>query len=115
MAIGFKNLSWITYGERKVSSANESISIRNLRIPFKIQISIHPQVEYEYLLSRYYPKNMAGLKFVLERDSLSLLLGSFYFPTGVFALLSVGSYIINPEIVSVNCISNDTFVDLYLF
>ena len=32
---------------------------------------------------------------------MGLLLGSFYVPTGIFAALSVGSYVINPDIVSI--------------
>ena len=40
------------------------------------------------------------VRFVLKRNSPSLLIGCFYIPTGLFAFLSIGSFIINPEIVS---------------
>ena len=42
------------------------------------------------------------IRFSLKRNSLDLLIGSFYLPTGLFAFLSICSYIIDPEIVSAN-------------
>ena len=41
----------------------------------------------------------SGMKVELIRNKLSLLVGSFYGPTSIFALLSLLSYFINPEIV----------------
>ena len=46
------------------------------------------------------PWSFSSISFSLQRNTLGLLIGSFYFPTGLFALLSMGSYLINPEIVS---------------
>ena len=46
------------------------------------------------------PWSISSIKFSFQRNTLGLLIGSFYLPTGLFALLSIGSYIINPEIVS---------------
>ena len=49
------------------------------------------------------PKNhfLSPLKFSrLFCPKAEYSLGSFYVPTGIFAILSIGSYIINPEIVS---------------
>ena len=48
----------------------------------------------------YFPWSISTIRFSLQRNSLGLLVGSFYFPTGLFAFLSMGSYIINPEMVS---------------
>ena len=36
----------------------------------------------------------------LQRDGLGLLMGSFYAPTGIFAILAMTSYVINPDAVS---------------
>ena len=46
------------------------------------------------------PYSHQTIRFVLKRNSLSLLIGSFYVPSGIFAFLSIGSFIISPEIVS---------------
>ena len=48
----------------------------------------------------YDPVSVSTIKFSIKRNSLGQLFGSFYLPTGLFAFLSVGSYIINPDIVS---------------
>ena len=41
------------------------------------------------------------IRFSLQRNSIDLLLGSFYIPTGIFGFLSMASYIMNPETVSI--------------
>ena len=46
------------------------------------------------------PWSVSTIKFILHRNSLGLLIGSFYLPTGLFGLLSIGSYIINPDMVN---------------
>ena len=43
-----------------------------------------------------------GLKIYLERNSVSLLIGSFYGPTSIFSLLSMFSYCINVDSVIKN-------------
>ena len=40
------------------------------------------------------PEKHVGIKFNLKRNSIGLLMGSFYIPTGTFAIISIGSYII---------------------
>ena len=61
------------------------------KIPFRILITIGEDDEYID----------TGIgSFTLERDELNLLIRAFYIPTGIFATLSIGSYIINPDIVS---------------
>ena len=47
-----------------------------------------------------FPWSISTIKFSLHRNSLGLLVGSFYLPTGLFGFLSIGSYIINPDIVN---------------
>ena len=44
----------------------------------------------------------AGIKLILQRKFIGLLLGSFYVPTGIFAILSMASFVIKPDIVSFN-------------
>ena len=47
-----------------------------------------------------YRHSLSGIKFKLERNSLGLLIGAFYLPTGIFAILSMTSFFINPKVVS---------------
>ena len=70
---------------------NDEVTITSMKLPFKVFGLIGK--------SDRYPHN-GVIRLTIERDSLDLLLGPFYIPTGIFAALSVGSYIINPEIVS---------------
>ena len=44
-------------------------------------------------------ESAAGIKIHFQRDSIALLLGSFYVPTGLIAILSMTSFVINPEVV----------------
>ena len=55
-----------------------------------------------------YPNSITTIRFLLHRNSLDLLVGSFYIPTGLFGFLSIGSYIINPD--SVNSQQKNYFV-----
>ena len=41
-----------------------------------------------------------GMLIKMKRKSLGFLLGSYYYPTGIFALLSMISFLISPDIVS---------------
>ena len=43
-----------------------------------------------------------GITIHLERNTLGALIGQFYVPTGIFSLLSLISYFINPSSVCVN-------------
>ena len=51
--------------------------------------------------------------FSLQRNSIALLLGSFYIPTGLFGFLSMASYIMNPDAVSI--ITKTIFISAYLY
>ena len=88
----------IHYEDQEIIDRYNYIVINVPKSPFRILVSIGKHEAKEWSFSGVITIN-------LERDSLDLLLGSFYIPTGIFAALSIGSYIINPEIVSVNIIS----------
>ena len=93
---GLNRISSITYGEHNIKFENQTIRINSSRFPFKINITISPA----YIIMVRTFKNIASFEIVLERDTLQLLMGSFYIPTEIFAILSIGSYVINPEVVS---------------
>ena len=65
------------------------------RSDFKIWVEINPTT-----LIKAGKISSAGIRIHLKRDRLGLLLGSFYIPTGIFAVLAMASYVINPDAVS---------------
>ena len=70
-------------------------------IPYKIGMKRMPTRNWTLTNSSFFsmPFSYSTVKFSLQRNSFGLLIGSFYIPTGLFAFLSTGSFIINPEIV----------------
>ena len=65
-------------------------------MPFDIKLtSIKPynESEYKYLFS------YSGISLELKRSTPGLLFGGFYFPTGIFALLSIVSFSIDLQMV----------------
>ena len=70
-------------------------------LPYRIGLKSMGMLNYstwENIDPYTYP--YSTIRFIFERNSLGLLVGSFYLPTGLFAILSMASYIINPDIVS---------------
>ena len=57
-----------------------------------IETTMTQSTVYEYVNS--------GLKLKLQRRNIGQLLGGYFGPTAIFALLSLISFIINPDIVS---------------
>ena len=72
------------------------------KIPYSIRMKNIGTDDRTFGNSAFYVESwsISSIRFSFQRNSLGLLLGSFYFPTGLFAFLSMGSYIINPEMVS---------------
>ena len=67
------------------------------RSRFKIKVTSLEKTTRE-IFRYHYPGT--GIRFTLERTDLSLLLSTFYIPTGVFAMLSLISFLIDPYVVS---------------
>ena len=97
--IGLNKVNSITYKTNRVNRVNKLLMINSTTTPYFIQVSIDPKHVRNTGL-RNASKNYASIRFNLGRKSIGLLLGSFYIPTGTFAILSIGSYIINPSMVS---------------
>ena len=77
---------------------SEKISIDSNESPVRFDIkltSIKPynESEYKYLFS------YSGISLELKRSTPGLLFGGFYFPTGIFALLSLVSFSIDLQMV----------------
>ena len=103
--------SWIIINEADYLCNNgvckqekEWIMLKNQnRIPYLIAMKNIGSSDHTFGDSDFYTESssISTIKFSLQRNSLGLLIGSFYFPTGLFAFLSIGSYIIHPDIVSI--------------
>ena len=83
------------------TSANlltEEKHISNRHLPYTFSIlktkKEFPKYNYEF----YAP--YAGIVLQIKRESLDLLIGTFYVPTAIFSALSMVSFFINPDLVS---------------
>ena len=105
------NIHWIIINEAdylctngKCKQEKEWMMLKNRnKIPYSIKMKNIGTGEHDfggdsYFYVQYW--SMSTIKLSLQRNSLGLLMGSFYLPTGLFAFLSIGSYIIHPDIVS---------------
>ena len=73
-----------------------SIDSKESPVPFDIKLtSIKPYNESEYM----YIFSYSGITLELKRSTPGLLFGGFYFPTGIFALLSLVSFSIDLQMV----------------
>ena len=83
-------------GQNNVSIGEESMNIPTKRLPYTISVeSLNTSIVYT--LNR--KRSATGVRFHFARNSIGLLLGGYYLPTGIFASLSLVSFIIKPEIV----------------
>ncbi len=90
--------TWIRYNQSLIKPGNNQgkLEIKQKWIPFKVTLEeIQPFVHFE--AGFYY--SYAGLKIRLVRTSLGQLMSRFFIPTGIFALTSLISYAIDPNVV----------------
>ena len=80
---------------KSVNTRNQSLLLTKPRSDFKIWVDINPTT-----VIKDGRISSAGIMIHLKRDGLGLLMGSFYAPTGIFAILAMTSYVINPDAVS---------------
>ena len=92
------NAPTIIYGNTTTDKG--SIVLKNL--PFTLKLTLQSQKVSEKVYP-YFDKivNSTGMCISMERKSPYFLLSSFYYPTASSAFLSMISFLIKPEIVSV--------------
>ena len=79
-------------------SVKEERPIKNGHLPFEFFVTTKDQFPfYNYEFMAPY----VGLTFHLKRKSLGSLIGSFYAPTAIFSALSMISFFIKPDVVSI--------------
>ena len=77
---------------------NESLDLKNERIPFHAQI--RNLLDNEPVKIVDYSYATAGIQFSLKRTDLALLMSGYFVPTGMFAVFSLLSFLISIENVS---------------
>ena len=83
--------------DKNVSIGDGELEIPTKRLPFSISAeSLNTTTVYQMGLKR----SATGIRFRFARNTIGLLLGGYYVPTGIFASLSLVSFIIKPEVVS---------------
>ena len=76
----------------------ENRPLHNDHLPYVFYVTA--KREYSWYRDEYmYP--VIGFTIHVKRRSFGLLIGAFYIPTAIFALLSLVSYFIDPEVVSI--------------
>ena len=76
---------------------NEYVSIPNNHLPYEFSLTISESI-LVYNYGYYSPHGTILIK--AKRNTLGTLIGQFFLPTGIFALLSLISYLISYEMVS---------------
>ena len=83
------------------SNGMNGLEVKSKRLPFTIKLTT---LEAFIINIEGYDCHTAGLTIHLSRKDLGVLTGSFYGPTAIFAFLSMISFIISPDAVSIKCI-----------
>ena len=86
----------IFLNDKNVTVDDEPLSIPSQRLPYTLFVE---SLETSTTFSMIYTRAATGVRFHFSRNTIGLLLGGYYIPTGVFAFLSLVSFIIKPEVV----------------
>ena len=91
------NASHIIYGNESQRIGEHPIIINNLVFPYEFHLQSLSEFQK---FNSYDYHSYTGMLMKVHRKSLGQLLSGYYYPTGSFALLSMISFLINPEKVS---------------
>ena len=91
------NSAIVKFDEKETKPGEDPIVINSLPYPFEFQLT--SLKSYEKKLN-HFKHSATGMILKLERNSLGMLASRYYYPTGSFAILSLISFLINPDIVS---------------
>ena len=86
----------IYYADDITSQGKDSIFIDDLALPFEFELEslAVKQNSFNFNVSSI------GILIRMRRNSLGQLLSGYYYPTASFALLSMVSFLIDPDVVS---------------
>ena len=77
------------------SEGKDNLLLDDLALPFRVTLEVLPIREKDF----NYNVSQAGILIMIERESLGQLLSGYYYPTASFALLSIVSFLISPDVV----------------
>ena len=92
------NTSHILHGNKSHRIGDLPIILDNLAFPYEFQLRSLPV--FQKSNSYGYTYSYTGMLMKIKRKSLGQLLPGFYYPTASFALLSMISFLIQPDKVS---------------
>ena len=95
------NTSQILHGNQSHRIGDLPIILDNLAFPYEFQLRSLPV--FQKSNSYGYTYSYTGMLMKIKRKSLGQLLPGFYYPTASFALLSMISFLIKPDMVSSLC------------
>ena len=87
------------YKNKQIKHGEGLLSIEQARLPFNIALE---SLKSFNLLSSGYNYSSTGMRIHFKRNTFGLLVGGYYGPTIIFTLLSLVSYTINADMVSMD-------------
>ena len=89
----------IIYRDISHSLGDDPIIIENSNLPFKFHLNTMASYEKKDLVDGYF-YSFTGLVMNISRKSYGKLLSGYFYPMAAFALLSMISFLIKPDMVS---------------
>jgi hypothetical protein len=77
------------------------IILRDLPHPYEFEFKFKPA--FQKFNADNYSTSYSGMEIKMKRKTLGELLIGYYYPMAAFAILSMISFLINPDVVSCNC------------
>ena len=96
LRLDFVNLKdWSSNNGPSTSVGGDPLILDDLALPFGFELEVLPTKEKDI----NYNVSMAGILIRIERESFGMLLSGYCYPTISFALLSMVSFLIHPDMV----------------
>ena len=92
-------LPLVLYSKDKMSDGHKPLYVNQSLLLFEIEVESKKPWEIEIDGYNY---SHIGMRIHLHRHDLGLLMGGFYIPMALFSTLSLISFSVNPEMVSIN-------------
>ena len=89
----------IIYEDTSHSLGDDPVIIENSNLPFKFYLNTMAAYEKKDLVDGYL-YSFTGLIMKISRKSYSMLLSGYFYPMAAFALLSMISFLIKPDMVN---------------
>ena len=94
------NITQAVFGNVSTKTGGDPINLDNLPFPFEFQLAVLPTFEIKkILMTKKVPFSYTGIVLKMRRKSPGQLLCGYFYPTAAFALLSMISFLIKPDVV----------------